>query len=104
MSTKRITSGWKSLEEYYSNSTEQFSNQLNECFGEYKHNVLGLIEVTKDEAKIFGNCGKVEYQILKKKFCSINSLQDKASGILDLGEEGYWAANKYWMENREKWN
>jgi UTP--glucose-1-phosphate uridylyltransferase len=140
--------------------------QLLECFSEYNHNILGLIEVTKDEAGLFGNCGKVRVQNLKNDFFLITNLQDKAPGTFDLGGldkalrscgryilgpeffhetekmkkdgkpelddvpilqnliqkqkmlgvvlkgrlfdcghwEGYWAANRYWMDNRAQWN
>lgn len=140
--------------------------QLLECFAEYKHNILGLIEVAKDRAGLFGNCGKVQVRNLKNNFFSITNLQNKAPGTFDLGGldkalrscgryilgpeffheaekmkkngkpelddvpilqnlikkqkmlgvvlkgklfdcgnwEGYWAANRYWIDNRAQWN
>ena len=53
-------------------------------YAEYKQNILGLIEVNEDEAKLFGNYGKVEIQYLRNNSYLITGLQDKEPGTFDL--------------------
>lgn len=61
--------------------------QLLRCFAEYNKNILGLIEVKKEEADFYGNSGKVELRPLNHNVYSIDHLGDKAPLARHFGEE-----------------
>lgn len=71
--------------------------QLVTCFKEYSQNVIGLIEITENEAPLFGNCGKVELQRLKNDVFEIIKLADKEPGSfsLDGARRGFRTCARY---------
>lgn len=63
------------------------TRKLLACYQEYKQSVLGLIEITKQVAPLYGHSGKVECQKLMDSFYHIKKLYDKRPGTFRLDDE-----------------
>ncbi|MFQ5603416.1 MAG: sugar phosphate nucleotidyltransferase [bacterium] len=61
------------------------SSALIKCFTEYKKNVIGLKEVKKQEAELFGNSGRITYRLLENGVYEILTLHDKSAGTFQTG-------------------
>lgn len=68
--------------------TEPCVSALLDCFKEYEQNLLGLIEVTEESARLFGNNGRVAGEFVSDDVFVISKLQDKGPGTFELAGLG----------------
>ena len=61
--------------------------QLAAAYQEFRCEVLGLIEVTQENAHRFGNAGRIDWQPLTSPWVRVTRRYDKQPGTFDLGEQ-----------------
>lgn len=59
--------------------------QVATCFEEYKKDITACIWVTRRSAPLFGNCGRIDYEVVGKSVLKILRLDDKKSGYFPMG-------------------
>jgi UTP--glucose-1-phosphate uridylyltransferase len=59
--------------------------QLIPIYQQWQRDVIGLIEISPSEAPNFGNCGRIDYRIVRDKLVEIEKVHDKGPGPFSLG-------------------
>lgn len=60
--------------------------QLFPIFDEYKMDVTACIKITQTNASLFGNCGRIDYELMREGLFKITGLDDKKKGLFSLGK------------------
>ncbi|HUU50869.1 MAG TPA: sugar phosphate nucleotidyltransferase [Nitrospinota bacterium] len=61
--------------------------QLINEFRRYKKDLLGITRIDKSNAHLFGNCGRIEFNILEEGVLELTKLHDKGEGTFSLQDE-----------------
>ncbi len=59
--------------------------QVATCFEEYKKDITACVWVTRKSAPLFGNCGRIDYEVVRKSVLKITRLDDKRPGHFSMG-------------------
>jgi len=59
--------------------------QVATCFEEYKKDITACVWVTRKSAPLFGNCGRIDYEVVRKSVLKITRLDDKRPGYFSMG-------------------